>query len=201
MSIIKLNKPITMSSLQIAEITGLETNIISDDEIDVIEFINNPFYIVNYLGEYAIYDNRIPPLHKEQLPLEVSDNLQDCLNWVKNNHFYNAKELLALHKFNKTHKTIYTYYVLFEDNIAKIGRTTNTNQRIPCIERQRGVRIKNILICNKDVELELHKLFDNDRLKGECFNHSEDKYAKLFEMGFSNHLINEMLRKKQKLLN
>lgn len=194
MQLIKLNKPLTMSSLAIADLCKKRHN-------DVMRDIRK---MLNELGErnfaqssYINKQNKMQPMYDldetKALCLVSSYSIELRMGIIK--QWQAMRDALDVLRYRKN------------DTQAQIDAMAVIGYMLPEEERKEKLPyIKANSTVNK-IASDIHgfpKMLKKDEMSItmlETRTELLEKYAKLFDMGFDNHLINEMLRKQMKLLN
>ena len=194
MSIIKLNKPITMSSLDIAKLTNKRHDHVLRDIRNMFNNLDN----APRFGEVEYIDIKC-----EKRPMYLLDEAETLCLVTK----YNDKIRMAIiRQWQAMREALDTLRYRKNDTQAQIEAMAAIGHMLsPEEAKEKLPFIKANSTVNK-ITSDIHgfpKMLKKDAMSFPMLETRTtllNEYAKLFEMGFSNHLINEMLRKKQKLL-
>ena len=194
MQLIKLNKPLSMTSLEIAKLTNKRhSNVMRD----IRNMLSKLKIESTDLIEYFIDKNndKQPMLNlDEELTLTLVSGYSVELRNKIIKQWQTMREALDTLRYRKN------------DTQAQIEAMAVIGDKLEPEERKEKLPyIKANTVVNK-ITGDIHghpKMLQKDQMNLpmlETRTQLLDKYVKLFDMGFNNHLINEMLRKQTKLL-
>lgn len=196
MQLIKLNKPLSMTSLEIANITGKNHSHVLRDIRNMFKKLGNPFLDdAEVIRQIDNSGRTIEYILNERFTLLLVSGYSVLLRDAIIKQWQAMRDALDVLRYRKN------------DTLAQIDAMAVIGYMLPEEERKEKLPyIKANSTVNK-IASDIHgfpKMLKKDEMNLpmlETRTSLLDKYAKLFDMGFDNHLINEMLRKQMKLLN
>lgn len=185
-----------MTSLEIANITGKNHSHVLRDIRNMFKKLGNPFLDdAEVIRQIDNSGRTIEYILNERFTLLLVSGYSVLLRDAIIKQWQAMRDALDVLRYRKN------------DTLAQIDAMAVIGYMLPEEERKEKLPyIKANSTVNK-IASDIHgfpKMLKKDEMNLpmlETRTSLLDKYAKLFDMGFDNHLINEMLRKQMKLLN
>ena len=171
-----------------------ELNLLKDED-EYIDYIDN---IIELSSQYySIKHNHYNKSDNAQINF-----IRETINMISDyfNYIYNIdKDLLHIHDFlkgniNSNRHTGFVYIIKdkSKDNIYKIGKTKNLNNRLDALSTGNiyiEIMASKYTAYYNILETKLHEYFKKDRIKGEWFCIKEGKIKEIIKLlGFNLHV-------------